>query len=116
MIHASLTEKMCFIDGGDFLMGSDRHYPEEAPMRRVHVDGFWIDEAPVTNREYLSFVEATDYRTLAEIPPDVKDYPGMDPAMAQAGTPKGTQGRFTSLRRELLSALSPGGPSPPTNR
>ena len=31
-------------------MGSDRHYPEEAPAHRVTVDGFWIDRTPVTNR------------------------------------------------------------------
>jgi hypothetical protein len=24
-------------------MGSNEHYPEEAPVHRVSVDGFWID-------------------------------------------------------------------------
>ena len=33
-------------------MGSDRHYPEEAPVHRVTVDGFWIDRTPVTNRQF----------------------------------------------------------------
>ncbi|HKT75709.1 MAG TPA: SUMF1/EgtB/PvdO family nonheme iron enzyme, partial [Sphingobium sp.] len=36
------------VEGGAFLMGSDRFYPEEAPVRRVSVDAFWIDETPVT--------------------------------------------------------------------
>ena len=40
---------MVRIDGGTFRMGSDRHYPEEAPVHRVTVDGFWIDRTPVTN-------------------------------------------------------------------
>lgn len=40
-------------------MGSERFYPKEAPRRRVAVDGFWIDTAPVTNRDFASFVEAT---------------------------------------------------------
>lgn len=31
-------------------MGSNDHYPEEAPVHRVSVDGFWIDRMPVTNR------------------------------------------------------------------
>ena len=44
------TEGMVFVPGGTFRMGSDRHYPEEAPVHRVTVDGFWIDETPVTNR------------------------------------------------------------------
>ena len=34
---------MLWIPGGTFAMGSDDHYPEEAPVHRVTVDGFWID-------------------------------------------------------------------------
>jgi formylglycine-generating enzyme required for sulfatase activity len=67
---------MIWIAGGTFRMGSDEHYPEEAPVHRVTVDGFWIDRAPVTNREFRKFVNATGYITFAEIPPDAKDYPG----------------------------------------
>ena len=37
-------------------MGSDRHYPEETPARDMTVAGFWIDQAPVTNRDFRSFV------------------------------------------------------------
>ena len=85
-IAVARTQDMRFVPGGTFLMGSDRFYPEEAPARRVQVDGFWIDEAPVTNRDFALFVAATGYRTLAEIAPDAKDYPGMDPAMARAGS------------------------------
>ncbi|TGS36244.1 formylglycine-generating enzyme family protein, partial [Mesorhizobium sp. M1D.F.Ca.ET.184.01.1.1] len=40
---------MIWIPGGEFLMGSDRHYPEEAPAHRVRVRGFWIDPCTVTN-------------------------------------------------------------------
>lgn len=77
---------MRHVAAGEFLMGSDSFYPEEAPVRRVRVDGFWIDETPVTNREFARFVDATGHRTLAEIAPDPRDYPGMDPAMARAGS------------------------------
>ncbi|MGO4805000.1 hypothetical protein AB4089_07695 [Arthrobacter sp. 2MCAF15] len=28
------------IDAGEFVMGSDEHYPEEAPAHRVRVGGF----------------------------------------------------------------------------
>ena len=31
---------MVFIPGGTFRMGSDKHYPEEAPAHRVTVDAF----------------------------------------------------------------------------
>ena len=43
---------MAWIPGGTFRMGSDHHYPEEAPAHRVAVDGFWIDRTPVTNRAF----------------------------------------------------------------
>ncbi len=77
---------MVWIPGGTFRMGSDRHYPEEAPVHRVTVDGFWIDRTPVTNRQFREFVKATGYVTLAEIPPDPKDYPGALPHMLYAGS------------------------------
>ena len=77
---------MRHLPGGTFRMGSDNFYPEEAPSRQVRVDPFWIDETPVTNADFARFVEATGYRTLAEIAPAPRDYPGMDPAMANAGS------------------------------
>src|SRR3546814_2977182 len=79
-------EDMAFIRGGTFWMGSDDHYPEEAPARRVCVDDFWIDTAPVTNRQFSAFVTATGYVTLAETAPDPALYPGADPAMLRAGS------------------------------
>ena len=45
-----------WISGGVFAMGSDDHYPEEAPVLRVAVDGFWIDRGPVTNASFAAFV------------------------------------------------------------
>jgi sulfatase modifying factor 1 len=77
---------MRHIPGGTFTMGSQRFYPEEAPVRRVKVDPFWMDEAPVTNRQFATFVEETGYKTVAEIAPDPRDYPGMDPELAQPGS------------------------------
>jgi sulfatase modifying factor 1 len=77
---------MIFIPGGTFRMGSDKHYPEEAPVHRVGVDGFWIDRTPVTNRQFREFVRATKHKTFAEIPPDPKHYPGALPHMVYAGS------------------------------
>ncbi len=39
-------------------MGDERFYPEERPVREVSVDGFWIDERPVTVAEFRRFVKA----------------------------------------------------------
>src|SRR5262245_56977101 len=77
---------MYWIPGGTFRMGSDKHYPEEAPVHRVTVDGFWIDRTPVTNREFRRFVNATGYVTFAEIKPKATDYPGALPHMLKAGS------------------------------
>jgi len=77
---------MIWLPGGTFRMGSDRFYPEEAPVHRVAVDGFWIDATPVTNRQFKEFVKATGHVTVAEIAPDPKDYPGALPDMLHAGS------------------------------
>ncbi|PDT17913.1 gliding motility-associated lipoprotein GldK [Rhizobium sp. J15] len=77
---------MAYIPGGTFRMGSDKCYPEEAPMRRVTVNGFWVDRTPVTNRQFREFVEATGYVTFAEIAPDPRDYPGALPHLLRAGS------------------------------
>ena len=77
---------MIFIPGGTFHMGSDNHYPEEAPAHRVSVSSFWIDRTPVTNREFHKFVNATGHVTLAELPPDPKDYPNALPHMLKPGS------------------------------
>ena len=67
-------------------MGSDKHYPEEAPVHRVTVDSFLIDRTPVTNRQFKDFVKATGHVTFAEIPPNPNDYPGALPHMLYAGS------------------------------
>src|SRR5688572_29287449 len=72
---------MCFVAGASFLMGSDHHYPEEAPAHHVAVDGFWMDRHTVTNREFERFVRSTGYVTLAERPVDPALYPGAKPEM-----------------------------------
>src|SRR5260370_4546207 len=77
---------MVLISGGTFRMGSDKHYPEEAPVHRVTVDSFLIDRTPVTNRQFKEFVKATGHVTFAEIAPDPKDYPGALPHMLYAGS------------------------------
>jgi formylglycine-generating enzyme len=77
------AENMVWVPGGTFLMGSDRHYPEEAPAHRVSVDGFWMDRTPVTNAQFRRFVEETGYTTFSEIAPDPAQYPGALPEMLQ---------------------------------
>lgn len=68
------------------MMGSDHHYPEEAPAHPVKVGSFFIERTPVTNRKFLAFVQATGHVTVAEKAPDPKDYPGAKPHMLRAGS------------------------------
>ena len=77
---------MAWIPGGTFAMGSSRHYPEEAPVREVSVDAFWLDEHPVTNLEFTRFVKATGHVTWAEKEPDPEQYPGAQEDMLFAGS------------------------------
>ncbi len=77
---------MVWIPGGNFRMGSDDHYPEEAPVHDVKVDGFWMDKNQVTNAQFAAFVKATGYKTLAERPPDPALYPDAPPENLVAGS------------------------------
>ena len=77
---------MCRIPGGAFLMGSAEFYPEERPVHRVGVDGFWMDERPVTAAEFRRFVRESGYATVAERPLDPADFPGADPAALVPGS------------------------------
>jgi sulfatase modifying factor 1 len=77
---------MKWIPGGTFAMGSEKHYPEEAPAGPVSVDGFWMDETAVTNADFARFVEETGYVTVAERAPDPAMYPGADPSMLVPGS------------------------------
>ncbi|WP_413291617.1 formylglycine-generating enzyme family protein [Bdellovibrio sp. HCB337] len=74
---------MAWVPGGTFLMGSNHHYPEEAPAHRVTVDGFWMDTRPVTNADFAEFVRETGYVTFCEKTPDAAMYPGAKPEMLQ---------------------------------
>ena len=77
---------MVWIPSGSFQMGSNRHYPEEAPVRTATVKGFWMDRTPVTNAQFRKFVSETGYVTFAELPPKATDYPGALPEMLQPGS------------------------------
>ncbi len=64
------TEGMVKLDGGGFLMGTDSTEgfaaDGEGPVRKVTLDPFFIDAAPVTNGHFTEFVRETNYVTEAE--------------------------------------------------
>ena len=78
---------MIWIPGGTFRMGCDTcNMPDAEPVHLVTVDGYWIDETPVTNQQFAEFVKATKYLTIAEIKPKAEDYPGAKPELLVAGS------------------------------
>ena len=65
-VHAGVRPTGCqvLVPAGEFLLGTDDRlvaYDNERPRRRVHLADFRIDAAPVTNGEYLSFLEDGGY-------------------------------------------------------
>ena len=71
---------MVWIPGGEFSMGSeDPKMTDARPFHRVALNGYWMDRTEVTNEEFMRFVKATGYVTVAERQPDPKDFPDTPP-------------------------------------
>lgn len=75
---------MEWVPPGTMDMGDDQ-YPEEQPIRRVNVAGFWMDRTEVTNDAFAAFVKATGYVTLAERRLNPATHPGIPPDMLEPG-------------------------------
>lgn len=86
MASAGRFKNMVWVPEGAFLMGSADYYPEERPVHRVSVDGFWMDEHAVTVAEFRRFVRATGHVTVAERPPVPAQYPGAAPDVLVPGS------------------------------
>jgi len=78
--------EMVEVPGGTFRMGSVDFYPEEDPVREIEVGDFAIDRDAVTVDQFTQFIDATDYLTVAERPPNPDDYPDADPSLLVAGS------------------------------
>lgn len=76
---------MVWIPGGEFSMGGvnpvgmldggKENMDDARPVHRVKIDGFWMDEAEVTNEHFAAFVKATGYVTVAEKKPTAEEFP-----------------------------------------
>ena len=54
--------------GGDagLMSGGSQSHGTSYPVHEVYVDGFWMDETEVTNRQFADFIQNTGYVTSAE--------------------------------------------------
>lgn len=77
---------MIEVPAGTFRMGSNEHYPEEAPVHSAHVDGFSVSSTTVTNEQFARFVDSTEHVTVAERSLDPADFPGAPPENLVAGS------------------------------
>jgi formylglycine-generating enzyme len=92
-------EGMVWIPGGEFSMGAKgiaastgetccpmNTVVDTLPIHRVAVSGFWMDATEVTNAQFAKFVEATGYKTIAEIAPTQEEFPTAPPENLVAGS------------------------------
>lgn len=92
-------EGMVWVPGGEFSMGANgiaagtgescctmNTVVDTVPIHRVAVDGFWMDATEVTNAQFAKFVEATGYKTIAEIAPTKEEFPNAPPENLVAGS------------------------------
>ncbi len=75
---------MVWIPAGTFAQG-DTVYPEEGPIRKIRVGGFWMDRHELTNGEFAAFVKATGYVTTAERPINRAQHPELSGDMLKPG-------------------------------
>ncbi len=85
--HAAVSHAgMTHISGGEYSMGATdgEGGPDELPVHKVKLRGFWMDRTEVTNKQFKDFVAATHYITTAEKTPDWEELKKQLPP----GTPK----------------------------
>ena len=81
----STPDGMVWVPGGAFEMGTDfrpvpgqenidRIKEDEYPRHAVELDGYWMDETPVTNVQFAEFVKMTGHKTFAERTPTREEF------------------------------------------
>ena len=80
-----MTDDLVWIPAQTAILGSDDHYPEEAPARPVTVAGFFIQAHQVSNAQFAEFVDATGYVTVAERPLNPADVQTLTPDQTLSG-------------------------------
>jgi formylglycine-generating enzyme required for sulfatase activity len=61
----NFKREMVFVEGGSFMMGSERN-EDEMPVHKVTLDDFYIDKYEVTVKDFKAFVDATGHKTEIE--------------------------------------------------
>jgi formylglycine-generating enzyme required for sulfatase activity len=75
---------MVWIPGGWYWRGCEE-FPDALPLRKIYVEGFWMDATTVTNKQFKIFVDETGYKTVAERKPQIEDVPGYKEKLIREG-------------------------------
>lgn len=65
---------------------SNPEFVDARPIHKVRITGFWLDKTTVTNEQFAQFANATNYVTMAERKPEIKDFPDAPPENLVAGS------------------------------
>jgi sulfatase modifying factor 1 len=84
--NLTYPENMALIQGGNFRIGSDNEYQEEKSANNVKVTDFCIDRQEITNAQFAKFVAETGYKTVAERPLSVEEFPTLKPEERKPGS------------------------------
>lgn len=79
------TNGMIWVPAGEAMLGSQEG-DHDAPLHRVKLSGFWVDETEVTNAQFAAFVKATGHVTTAERVPTKEELPGVPEELLKAGS------------------------------
>lgn len=82
----SCPADMVAIPGGFFRIGAAGQLGEEHAAGGVRLSPFCLGAHEVTNRQFAAFVAATGYRTVAERPLTIEQFPALTPAERVPGS------------------------------
>ena len=123
---------MSLIPAGEYIMGCETGYPEERPLHSVRIDAFYMDQKPVTNREYKAFCDDTGrgypasprWSDMPEYFRNYPDYPVLSVSWGEAMAYAAWAGKRLPTEEEweyaaaggLEAPLYPWGSEAPTGR
>jgi len=77
---------MAAIPEGLFRIGAAGRLAEEQDAAGVHLSSFCLGRHEVTNQQFATFVAATGYRTVAERPLSIEQFPDLSPGERDPGS------------------------------
>jgi formylglycine-generating enzyme len=97
---------MVLVEGGSFIMGTNKGYPDQQPEHKVTVGSFYIGKYEVTFLDFKKFVDATGYITDAEKPDTMRLRMGLPPRGLYNGSWKLTMNKTPIPISDSLKPVS----------